>query len=217
MRAIQANHVTLLRRAANEGLITTSDCAHSWLYLTHAARAATEQPPFQPPLVAARELPCAHGPSRAASSMHCSLRREANERTTGWITREGLWLEQGSKVIPRYNLTSCGSRCARALATRYSEFHPRAHMETKRERERERERADHHSPCWKLPDFVWPHAAREARGAAAKLPPHRGQPNQVLTHAARAAAEQLNKPFQPPLVAAREGLWLEQPQGRQLH
>ena len=37
-------------------------------------------------------------------------------------------------------------------------------------------------------------------------------PNQVLTHAARAAAEQLN--FQPPaLVAARgarEGLWLEQ-------
>ena len=24
-----------------------------------------------------------------------------------------------------------------------------------------------------LPDFVWPHAAREARGAAAKLPPHR--------------------------------------------
>ena len=25
-----------------------------------------------------------------------------------------------------------------------------------------------------LPDFVWPHAAREARGAAAKLPPHRG-------------------------------------------
>ena len=48
-------------------------------------------------------------------------------------------------------------------------------------------------------------------------------PNQVLTHAARAAAEQLNKllchlwwqpgGFQPPLVAARgarEGLWLEQ-------
>ena len=36
-------------------------------------------------------------------------------------------------------------------------------------------------------------------------------PNQVLTHAARAAAKQLN--FQPPLVAARgarEGLWLEQ-------
>ena len=35
-------------------------------------------------------------------------------------------------------------------------------------------------------------------------------PNQVLTHAARAAARQ---PFQPPLVAARgacEGLWLEQ-------
>ena len=35
-------------------------------------------------------------------------------------------------------------------------------------------------------------------------------PNQVLTHAARAAAKQLNK---PPLVAARgarEGLWLEQ-------
>ena len=29
-------------------------------------------------------------------------------------------------------------------------------------------------------------------------------PNQVLTHAARAAAKQ------PPLVAAREGLWLEQ-------
>ena len=29
-------------------------------------------------------------------------------------------------------------------------------------------------------------------------------PNQVLTHAARAAAKQLNKPpFQPPLVAAR--------------
>ena len=39
-------------------------------------------------------------------------------------------------------------------------------------------------------------------------------PNQVLTHAARAAAKQLNKvAFQPPLVAARgarEGLWLEQ-------
>ena len=38
-----------------------------------------------------------------------------------------------------------------------------------------------------------------------------GLPNQVLTHAARAAAKQLN--FQPPLVAARgarEGLWLEQ-------
>ena len=38
----------------------------------------------------------------------------------------------------------------------------------------------------------------------------RGSPNQVLTHAARAAAKQLNK---PPLVAARgarEGLWLEQ-------
>ena len=35
-------------------------------------------------------------------------------------------------------------------------------------------------------------------------------PNQVLTHAARAAAKQ---PFQPPPVAAsgaREGLWLEQ-------
>ena len=34
----------------------------------------------------------------------------------------------------------------------------------------------------------------------------------VLTHAARAAAKQLNKPFQAPLVAARgarEGLWLE--------
>ena len=28
--------------------------------------------------------------------------------------------------------------------------------------------------CFVLPDFVWPHAAREARGAAAKLPPHRG-------------------------------------------
>ena len=45
-------------------------------------------------------------------------------------------------------------------------------------------------------------------------------PNQVLTHAARAAAKQLNKqlnkPFQPPLVAARgarEGLWLEQVDG----
>ena len=38
-------------------------------------------------------------------------------------------------------------------------------------------------------------------------------PNQVLTHAARAAAKQLNKvPFQAPLVAARgarEGLWSE--------
>ena len=41
--------------------------------------------------------------------------------------------------------------------------------------------------------------------------------NQVLTHAARAAAKQLNKKkaaFQAPLVAARagarEGLWLEQ-------
>ena len=49
-------------------------------------------------------------------------------------------------------------------------------------------------------------------------------PNQVLTHAARAAAKQLNKvpevqlnkvpdvPFQAPLVAARgarEGFWLE--------
>ena len=35
----------------------------------------------------------------------------------------------------------------------------------------------------------------------------------MLTHAARAAAGQLNKPFQPPLVAARGarvGLWLEQ-------
>ena len=34
-------------------------------------------------------------------------------------------------------------------------------------------------------------------------------PNQVLMHAARAAAKQLNKPFQAPLVAARaarEGL-----------
>ena len=42
-------------------------------------------------------------------------------------------------------------------------------------------------------------------------------PNQVLTHAARAAAKQLNKvAFQPPLVAARgarEGLWLEQSRG----
>ena len=43
---------------------------------------------------------------------------------------------------------------------------------------------------------------RAARGS--------GSPNQVLTHAARAAASQLN---QAPLVAARgarEGLWLEQ-------
>ena len=40
--------------------------------------------------------------------------------------------------------------------------------------------------------------------------PAKTSPNQVLTHAARAAAKQ---PFQPPLVAARgarEGLWLEQ-------
>ena len=37
-------------------------------------------------------------------------------------------------------------------------------------------------------------------------------PNQVLTHAVRAAAKQLNK-FQPPLVdarGARKGPWLEQ-------
>ena len=44
--------------------------------------------------------------------------------------------------------------------------------------------------------------------------PDVASPNQVLTHAARAAAKQLNKvPFQAPLVAAhgaREGLWLEQ-------
>ena len=32
-------------------------------------------------------------------------------------------------------------------------------------------------------------------------------PNQVLTHAARAGAKQLNK---PPRSSAREGLWLEQ-------
>ena len=45
---------------------------------------------------------------------------------------------------------------------------------------------------------------------------HWRSPNQVLTHAARAAAKQLNKapevPFQAPLVAARgarEGLWSE--------
>ena len=52
-----------------------------------------------------------------------------------------------------------------------------------------------------------------------KMPPvarsvaSRSSPNQVLTHAARAAAKQLNKvPFQAPLVAARgarEGHWLE--------
>ena len=45
-------------------------------------------------------------------------------------------------------------------------------------------------------------------------------PNQVLTHAARAAAKQLNKaPFQAPLVAARgarEGLWLEQHNVKQM-
>ena len=50
----------------------------------------------------------------------------------------------------------------------------------------------------------------------------RSSPNQVLTHAARAAAKQLNKPpFQPPLVAVRgarerEGLWLEHGQKRKL-
>ena len=38
-------------------------------------------------------------------------------------------------------------------------------------------------------------------------------PNQVLTHAARTAAKQLNNPFQPPLMAARGGLWLEQENG----
>ena len=41
---------------------------------------------------ALRALPCAHGPSRAASSMLPSMLpmlyvREANERTTGWIIR----------------------------------------------------------------------------------------------------------------------------------
>ena len=45
---------------------------------------------------------------------------------------------------------------------------------------------------------------------ALRAPYEASSPNQVLTHAARAAAKQLNK---PPLVAARgarEGLWLEQ-------
>ena len=50
-------------------------------------------------------------------------------------------------------------------------------------------------------DVAWP-APRAQRGPLGVL----RSPNQVLTHAARAAA----KPFQPPLVAAREGLWLEQ-------
>ena len=35
--------------------------------------------------VQAQKLPCAHGPSRAASSMLPYV-REANERTTGWIS-----------------------------------------------------------------------------------------------------------------------------------
>ena len=42
-------------------------------------------------------------------------------------------------------------------------------------------------------------------------------PNQVLTHAARAAAKQLNK-LPPPMAArgAREGLWLEKVRGSKL-
>ena len=51
---------------------------------------------------------------------------------------------------------------------------------------------------------------RAARGSGITAT---NSPNQVLTHAARAAAKQLNKvPFQAPLVAARgarEGLWSE--------
>ena len=48
--------------------------------------------------------------------------------------------------------------------------------------------------CLTLSD---PHSKRIAGGCA-----RRTSPNQVLTHAARAAAKQLNF-FQPPLVAAR--------------
>ena len=48
---------------------------------------------------------------------------------------------------------------------------------------------------------------RAARGSCSNQSPSRAvSPNQVLTHAARAAAKQ---PFQAPLVAARERLWLE--------
>ena len=46
--------------------------------------------------------------------------------------------------------------------------------------------------------------------SASIVKPYTSSPNQVLTHAARAAAKVA---FQPPLVAARgarEGLWLEQ-------
>ena len=60
----------------------------------------------------------------------------------------------------------------------------------------------------------WPRAARAKGSGKSKtdiirqrVGYHQSSPNQVLTHAARAAAKQ------PPLVAARgarEGLWLEQ-------
>ena len=64
-----------------------------------------------------------------------------------------------------------------------------------------------------------PRAARQARQRLAKLKqvwqgPGSSSPNQMLTHAARAAAKQLNKLFQRCLFrhlwwprAAREGLW----------
>ena len=58
------------------------------------------------------------------------------------------------------------------------------------------------------------HAHRHPVAGSGGTAPRPGSPNQVLTHAARAAAKQLN--FQPPLVAARgarEGLWLEQATG----
>ena len=51
-------------------------------------REANELPNAVRPCYGRAALPCAHGPSRAASSMLLYV-REANERTTGWITK--LW------------------------------------------------------------------------------------------------------------------------------
>ena len=57
------------RQAKKKGTKTMLLCNHGPLFLSRA-----------------RKLPCAHGPSRAASLMLPAYVREANERTTSWIT-----------------------------------------------------------------------------------------------------------------------------------
>ena len=123
--------------------------------------------------------------------------REANERTTGWITRRH---QRCLKLKMKFSCFAAAR--AACVSTWLGERPPREAWRRGLTRA-----LCARAACLSRKHLVW-------YGYWFGSLHHHGSPNQVLTHAARAAAKQLNKvPFQAPLVAARgarEGLWLEQ-------